>query len=522
MVISFSDSRGASKEDVTMPSESNEPVDKNNTVDKDASSVEVLNCDLRGELGLDGNDINTIRILEEALEEEHAARSALYLELEKERSAAATAADEAMAMIHRLQEEKASIEMEARQYQRMIEEKSAYDAEEMNILKEIIIRREREKHFLEREVETLRKMFFDAETDDIATTQGQTATSSYSSEDPVLILQQISKSVVEKQNIKSENDFPDYEVTSIGSQNYTVTSGKGLLNPELDEVDSSKPGYIHTHPSLQEKGMESVEKNPKDQPRKEQIPAERSQFNNSTTQARNVHEKIITLEGEKREPTDELRKTVEACDDTKIIVKYSDDKVEKHGKGSQSSVPLRDLCVYDVHVIGDELNTCNEGSGNNRGDLSKNLTLDIPTRCDSPVIDRSDTEVGMKRSISDLFSRQSSFAQGKTLLTDLRRNSMSAFDYERLKIDNEVDCLRERLKIVQEGREKLNFSKGHTGWEKIQLQLLEDIASQLRDIRQLTEPGKAARQASLPPLSTEAVSKKRQSRSISLVTQKTC
>lgn len=504
MVILFSDSRGASKEDVTMTSESNEPVDKNNTVEKDASSVEVLNCDLPGELGLDGNDISTIRSLEEALGEEHAARSALYLELEKERSAAATAADEAMAMILRLQEEKASIEMEARQYQRMIEEKSAYDAEEMNILKEIIIRREREKHFLEREVETLRQLFFDAETDDTATTQEQTATSSsYSCEDPLMMLQKISKSVVEKQKVKSENDFPDYEVTSIGSQNYSVTSGKGLLNPELDEVDSSKPGYIHRHPSLQEKGMESMEKNPIQQTREEQIPAESSQLNCSTTQVRNVHEKIITLEAEKQEPADELKKAMEACDETKIIVKYSNDKVGKHGKGSQSSVPVRDLCVYDVHVIGDELTTCNEDSGNNHGDLSKNLTLDIPTRCDSPVIDRSDTEVDMKRSISDLVSRQRSFSQGKTLLTDLRRNSMSAFDYERLKIDNEVGCLRERLKIVQEGREKLNFSKGHKGREKIQLQLLEDIASQLREIRQLTEPGKAARQASLPPLSTK-------------------
>lgn len=516
------DSRGASNEDIAMPSESNESVDKNNTVEKDASTVEVLNCDLQGELGLDGNNINTIRILEEALEEEHAARSALYLELEKERSAAATAADEAMAMILRLQEEKASIEMEARQYQRMIEEKSAYDTEEMNILKEIVIRREREKHFLEREVETLRQMFFDAETDDTATTQGQTATSSsYSSEDPLMMLQQISKSVVEKQKVKRENNFPEYEVTSVASQNYTVTSRKGLLNQELDEADSSKPGYIDRHPSLQEKRIESVEKNPIDQPREEQRLAEHSQFNRSTTQVHNVHEKIIALEGEKQEPTDELKKTMEACDDTKIIVKYSDDKVGKHGKGARSSVPVRDLCVYDVHVIGDELNTCNEGIGNNNGDLSKNLTLDVPTRCDSPVMDRSDTEVDMKRSILDLFSRQRSFSRGKTLLTDLRRNSMSAFDYERLKIDNEVGCLRERLKIVQEGREKLNFSKGHKGREKIQLQLLEDIASQLREIRQLTEPGKAARQASLPPLSTKVVSKKRRSRSISLVTQKT-
>ncbi|KAJ7013631.1 hypothetical protein NC653_003322 [Populus alba x Populus x berolinensis] len=45
---------------------------------------------------------------------EHAARATLYLELEKERSVAANAADEAMTVFLRLQEEKASIETEAK------------------------------------------------------------------------------------------------------------------------------------------------------------------------------------------------------------------------------------------------------------------------------------------------------------------------------------------------------------------------------------------------------------------------
>ncbi|CAL5337211.1 unnamed protein product [Camellia sinensis] len=109
------------------------------------------------ELGYEGNERNAIRILEQALEEEHAARAALYLELEKEGSAAATAADEAMAIILRLQDEKVSIEMEAWQYQRIIEEKSTCDAEEMNICKEILVRRQKEKHFLGREVEAYRE-----------------------------------------------------------------------------------------------------------------------------------------------------------------------------------------------------------------------------------------------------------------------------------------------------------------------------------------------------------------------------
>ncbi|CAK9881088.1 unnamed protein product [Sphagnum jensenii] len=87
-----------------------------------------------------------------ALRDEREAQAALYHELEKERNAAATAANEAMAMITRLQEEKALVQMEARQFQRMVEEKTVYDQEAMEILKEVLARREEEKNQLEDEM----------------------------------------------------------------------------------------------------------------------------------------------------------------------------------------------------------------------------------------------------------------------------------------------------------------------------------------------------------------------------------
>lgn len=102
------------------------------------------------------NEDDRMKMLENALEEERSAYAALYLELEKERAAAASAADEAMAMISRLQEEKASMEMEMRQFERLIEERAAYDEEEMNIMQEILIRREKENLFLEKELESYR------------------------------------------------------------------------------------------------------------------------------------------------------------------------------------------------------------------------------------------------------------------------------------------------------------------------------------------------------------------------------
>lgn len=52
------------------------------------------------------SEVKVIKKLEKALEEEQSAYTALYLELEKERSVDVNSANEAMAMILRLQEEK--------------------------------------------------------------------------------------------------------------------------------------------------------------------------------------------------------------------------------------------------------------------------------------------------------------------------------------------------------------------------------------------------------------------------------
>lgn len=92
------------------------------------------------------------RELMEALQSERDTLAALYSELEEERNASATAASEALAMISRLQEEKAAVQMEARQFQRMVLEKAMYDQEAIEVLKEILAKREEEKIVLEDEI----------------------------------------------------------------------------------------------------------------------------------------------------------------------------------------------------------------------------------------------------------------------------------------------------------------------------------------------------------------------------------
>ncbi|XP_073394929.1 uncharacterized protein [Physcomitrium patens] len=87
-----------------------------------------------------------------ALQLEREAMAALYSELEEERNSSATAASEALAMISRLQEEKAAIQMESRQFQRMVMEKALYDQEAIEVLKEILAKREEERLALEEEM----------------------------------------------------------------------------------------------------------------------------------------------------------------------------------------------------------------------------------------------------------------------------------------------------------------------------------------------------------------------------------
>ncbi|XP_076938043.1 putative myosin-binding protein 6 [Bidens hawaiensis] len=88
----------------------------------------------------------------------------LYMELDEERSAATVAANNAMAMITRLQAEKAGVHMEALQYQRMIfvimmDEQAEYDEEAIQILKDLLLKKEEDAKVLEAELDLYRERY---------------------------------------------------------------------------------------------------------------------------------------------------------------------------------------------------------------------------------------------------------------------------------------------------------------------------------------------------------------------------
>jgi hypothetical protein len=81
--------------------------------------------------------------LREAVAAAQSAASALRGEVEEERLAAASAASEAMAMMLRLQREKAEVQMELRQFRRFADEKMALDAADIDQLRALLAQRAR-------------------------------------------------------------------------------------------------------------------------------------------------------------------------------------------------------------------------------------------------------------------------------------------------------------------------------------------------------------------------------------------
>ncbi|CAI8601238.1 unnamed protein product [Vicia faba] len=348
-----------------------------------------------------GNEESRIKMYENMLEEEKAAYAALYLELEKERAAAVTAADEAMAMILRLQEEKALMEMEMRQYDRLVEERVAYDEEEMSIMQEILIRREKENLFLEKELESYRQMCL----------TGNCESKSKSAD--VLLSEWKQRSPL------------SFEIYDDPLQTESVVS-----NVKGDFTD--------------------------------------------------------TEHGE--EPEKNTRHLDQACGD-------------RH-----SSFNDTESDVLDVHVIDDN--------------IEHKETENLSSSSYSTLSDKPMSTHLERASCSDADSKC------KSIPFDTESNSPYLVHNEKLRIDNEIEVLGERLRTVKHEKEKLTLFADKGENEKGQLKLLDEIAARLQQIKQLRKPPargaslppKPARGASLPPSWTQVSERKRRSQSVTLET----
>ncbi|KAG0456545.1 hypothetical protein HPP92_024333 [Vanilla planifolia] len=418
-----------------------------------------------GMSGVDeGERLPVTSCLERELEEEREARVALYLELEKERSAAATAADEAMAMIQRVQKEKAEIEMEARQYQRMVEEKSAYDEEEMDILKEIIVRREREKHVLEMEVEMYKQLLYTEEGAEQAFNGDENFVEEKidtSSDDPMMMLQQIYNSIGKQDKGKV------FGAESLPMPNKSG-DGSNLGNPIQNFVDTQ------------------IEEN------------------SITCNSKEYHETVyrkdiadITFKDKREKDTNSLSipfNGLFAMGSNDADHRDSESSQIDANRESESSQAETEASVHDVHVV-------NDGQV-----LEDHRQNNVPPVDEFSFTNLDEMEFNIRRSCSEITNRISlvDALSGRAPYLDLRRSSMISVDNERHKLENEVDFLRKRLKIIRQGREKLGLSAEHREKETFQLQLLDEISCKLKEFKNVAEPIKNRGRVSLLPPSSKS------------------
>ncbi|MCD7455081.1 hypothetical protein HAX54_026984 [Datura stramonium] len=114
-------------------------------------------------LSLEGSTVSEIEgesvsdRLKRQVEYDRKLMSALYKELEEERNASSVAANQALAMITRLQEEKAALHLEALQCLRMMEEQAEYDNEALQNANDLLAQKEKEIQDLEAELELYKK-----------------------------------------------------------------------------------------------------------------------------------------------------------------------------------------------------------------------------------------------------------------------------------------------------------------------------------------------------------------------------
>ncbi|KAK9068530.1 hypothetical protein SSX86_012645 [Deinandra increscens subsp. villosa] len=180
----------------------------------------------------------------------------LISDLEEERYASSSAANEAMSMILKLQREKAEIQMEARQFKRFSEEKMAHDQQELMVLEELLYRREQSIQSLTCEVQAYKHRMISFGV-----------TESEADGDRTFMTRENSIGT----NLESQFDFPSYDYPPLKCK---------ILNENLERpdnvsetVDIEKYAFGETPHSLKdiEERINQLERSPGSQPVLEKV-----------------------------------------------------------------------------------------------------------------------------------------------------------------------------------------------------------------------------------------------------------
>lgn len=385
-----------------------------------------------------GDPVLTAERLKTALKAERKALSALYGELEEERSASAIAANQTMAMINRLQEEKATMQMEALQYQRMMEEQSEYDQEALQLLNELMVKREKEKQELEKELEVYRKKVLE-----------------YEAKEKMRRMRRIKDGSVRSRNSSSNGSVRSRNSSSTSSNAEDIDELSIDLNREVRDEDGSicanQETSMNNTPgdeviNLQEIALDCVK------------------------QMSALDDSLAEFEEERLSILDQLKALEE-----KLFTLGDNEFIEDVNSVGHSS-------KYSVKGLDEsyELSTPEENGVSNGSSKDKHYperkTMGSMAKSLLPLLDAADNETEEGLIFEE--NMESEFVE-------IESSSVSKFDLDskKLAIEEEVDHVYERLQALEADREFLkhcmsSIKKGDKGMD-----LLQEILQHLRDLR---------------------------------------
>ncbi|XWS47552.1 hypothetical protein CRYUN_Cryun14cG0162000 [Craigia yunnanensis] len=371
-----------------------------------------------------GDPIQTIERLKTSLIAERKVLTALYAELEEERSASAIAANQTMAMITRLQEEKAAMQMEALQYQRMMEEQSEYDQEALQLLNELMIKREKEKEELEKELQVFHKKVLD-----------------YEAKEKVEIMRRSKDESVQSRK-------------SSAACSYVVEDSDELsidLNREAKDEDSSFSG--HQESSSDNTATDAV------------LNLEEMALD-CVNHVSALDESLTEFEEERLSILDQLKALEEK------LLTMGDDQFTEDLKSIQNSFNGVD---DNNDLSSKEENGASNGFSKDRS-YPEGKTMASMAKSLLPFLDATDneTEEGL------IYEKQ-----GECEPVEMQKYPGPSFDLDtkKLAIEEEVDHVYDRLQALEEDREFLKNCMGSIKKGDKGMDLLQEILQHLRGLR---------------------------------------
>jgi hypothetical protein len=375
-----------------------------------------------------GDPVLTIEQLKTALKSERKAFGALYTELEEERSASAIAANQTMAMINRLQEEKAAMQMEALQYQRMMEEQSEYDQEALQLLNELMVKREKEKQELEKELEVYRKKVLDYEAKEKLRMMRRTKNGSI-------------RSRASSATCSSAEDLDELSI-DLNREAKDEDGSSSIENQEIGSNNTSSDEVVN----LQEIALDYVK----------QISA--------------LDDPLAEFEEERLSILDQLKALEEKLRNLDAN-EYNDDMPSEE-QSSKYTVRGFDE-IYEISTP-EENGISNELSKN--GDYPEKKTVSSMAKNLLPLLDAADNETEEGFIFNE--NVESEFVR-------MENSLVPKFDLDRKKlvIEEEVDHVYERLQALEADREFLKHCMSSIQMGDKGTDLLQEILKHLRDLR---------------------------------------